>query len=66
MDLSGIMALTEQQAEVIAAARDIVTLWKNPRIRNLSRANRNAAIETARNNLIETVNNLEGIKHESR
>jgi hypothetical protein len=53
------MALTRSEAEVIEAARDIVALWRNPRIRALPRSERNAAIEDARTRLIVAVGELD-------
>lgn len=44
--------------EVCEAAKTIVSLWQSPQIAGLPRADRNAAIENSRADLIHAVNNL--------
>lgn len=42
-------------AEIVALARDLVSLWESPTIKGMPRAERNAAIEGTRRKLIEIV-----------
>lgn len=41
--------------DIIDAAKDLVALWRNPKIQALSRQERNAAIEDTRARLMEAV-----------
>lgn len=45
----------EANAEILTIARDLVSLWQNPNIQGLPRAERNAAIEETREKLIAAV-----------
>lgn len=49
------MEEVEAALQVADIAADIVAIWQNPNIKGLPRAERNAAIETTRNKLIEAV-----------
>lgn len=54
-------ALHIPRLEAVAdAARDLIALWKQGKIDGLPRAERNAAIESSRARLIETLEALDG------
>jgi RNA polymerase-interacting CarD/CdnL/TRCF family regulator len=55
------LSLAERRLEVIEVAKDLVELWKNPKIQALSRADRNSSIEDTRQRLIEAIDALKNI-----
>ena len=54
-ELLRVWAPKGNEADIIAAAQDLVSLWENQNIQGLPRAERNAAIEDTRNRLIAAV-----------
>lgn len=50
--------MTDSEREIVEAARDLVALWRAQNIADLSRAERNAAIDGARERLSRAVDNL--------
>lgn len=56
----------ETALDVADIAHDLVALWQSPNIRALPRSERNAAIEQAREKLIEAVEDWNVIRDEEK